>query len=109
MAKVFCDELLRNGTTSALVFCAVYPQSVDALFEESERRGMRLIAGKVMMDRNAPDKLLDTAETSYEDSKKLIERWHRHARSLYAITPRFAPTSTRRAAPGRGDAVARAP
>ena len=95
MAKVFCDELLRNGTTSALVFCAVYPQSVDALFEESERRGMRLIAGKVMMDRNAPDKLLDTAETSYEDSKRLIERWHGHARSLYAITPRFAPTSTR--------------
>ncbi len=95
MAKVFCDELLRNGTTSALVFCAVYPQSVDALFEESERRGMRLIAGKVMMDRNAPDKLLDTAETSYQDSKRLIERWHGHARSLYAITPRFAPTSTR--------------
>ena len=54
MAKVFCDELLRNGTTTALVFCAVYPQSVDALFAEAERRGMRIVAGKVLMDRNAP-------------------------------------------------------
>lgn len=93
-AKVFCDELLRNGTTSALVFCAVYPESVDALFEESERRGMRMLAGKVMMDRNAPEALLDTPETSYTDSKRLLERWHGSARSLYAITPRFAPTST---------------
>jgi guanine deaminase len=94
MAKVFCGELLRNGTTSALVFCATYPQSVDALFTEAERRGMRIIAGKVLMDRNAPDALLDTAQRGYDDSKALIARWHGHGRSLYAITPRFAGTST---------------
>ena len=62
MAKVFCDELLRNGTTAALVFCAVYPQSVDALFAEAEKRGMRIAAGKVLMDRNAPEALRDTAQ-----------------------------------------------
>jgi guanine deaminase len=94
MAKVFCDELLRNGTTTALVFCAVYPQSVDALFAEAEARGMRLIAGKVLMDRNAPEALRDTPQKGYDDSKALIGRWHKNGRSLYAITPRFAGTST---------------
>jgi guanine deaminase len=94
MARVFCDELLRNGTTTALVFCAVYPQSVDALFAEAERRGMRMIAGKVLMDRNAPDALCDSAQQGYDDSKALIARWHGRGRSLYAITPRFAGTST---------------
>ena len=94
MAKMFCDELLRNGTTTALVFCAVYPQSVDALFAEAERRGMRIAAGKVLMDRNAPQALRDTAQSAYDDSKALIARWHGHGRSLYAITPRFAGTST---------------
>ena len=94
MAKVFCAELLRNGTTTALVFCAVYPQSVDALFAEAERHGMRIIAGKVLMDRNAPEKLRDTAQRGYDESKALIARWHGHGRSLYAITPRFAGTST---------------
>lgn len=94
MAKVFCDELLRNGTTTALVFCAVYPQSVDALFAEAERRGMRIAAGKVLMDRNAPAALRDTAQQGYDDSKTLIARWHGRGRCLYAITPRFAGTST---------------
>jgi guanine deaminase len=94
MAKIFCDQLLCNGTTSALVFCATYPQSVDALFIEAARRGMRIIAGKVLMDRNAPDALLDTAQRGYDDSKALIARWHGHERCLYAITPRFAGTST---------------
>ena len=94
MASTFCDELLRNGTTTALVFCAVYPQSVDALFAEAERRNMRVIAGKVLMDRNAPEALRDTAQSGYDDSKSLIARWHGRGRSLYAITPRFAGTST---------------
>jgi guanine deaminase len=94
IAKAFCDELLRNGTTSALVFCAVYPQSVDALFAEAEKRGMRLAAGKVLMDRNAPERLRDTPQRGYDDSKALIGRWHRRGRSRYAITPRFAGTST---------------
>src|SRR5204862_7176864 len=103
MARVFCDELLRNGTTTALVFCAVYPQSVDALFAEAERRGMRMIAGKVLMDRNAPEALRDTAQQGYDDSKALIGRWHGRGRSLYAITPRFAGTST----PAQLDAAGR--
>jgi len=93
-ARVFCDELLRNGTTTALVFCSVHPGSVDALFEEAQSRNLRLIAGKVLMDRNAPAALLDTAQTGYDQSKALIKRWHGRGRSLYAITPRFAATSS---------------
>ncbi len=95
VAKVFLRENLRNGITCGCVYCTVYPQSVDALFEEAEKLGMRLAAGKVMMDRNAPEKLLDTPKTGYDDSKALIKKWHNHGRLLYAITPRFAPTSTR--------------
>lgn len=94
IAPIFIDQLLRNGTTTALVLAAVFPESVEALFEESDRRKMRLIAGKVMMDRNAPEFLRDTAKSSYEESKALIEKWHKKGRSLYAVTPRFAPTST---------------
>ncbi|PCI48436.1 MAG: guanine deaminase [Alphaproteobacteria bacterium] len=94
VADKFCDQLLRNGTTTAAVFCTTYPGSVDALFEQAEKRNMRMIAGKVMMDRNAPAALLDTAETSYEQSRALIEKWHDRGRASYAITPRFAPTSS---------------
>jgi guanine deaminase len=93
-AKFFLDRLLENGTTTASVFCTVHPESVDAFFTESEARGLRMIAGKCLMDRNAPDGLRDTAETGVRESVELIERWHGHARSLYAITPRFAATST---------------
>ena len=95
VAKVFLRESLRNGITSACVFCTVYPQSVDALFEEAERLGMRLAAGKVMMDCNAPGALLDTAQSGYDESKRLIGKWHGRGRLLYAITPRFAGTSSR--------------
>ena len=94
IAQFFVQELLKNGTTTALVFCTVHPQSVDALFEVAEQHQMRLIAGKVMMDRHAPEALCDTAESAYRDSKALIEKWHGKGRNLYAITPRFAPTST---------------
>src|ERR1700704_1020063 len=87
-ARVFCDELVRNGTTTALVFCSVHAGSVDALFAEAERRNLRLIAGKVLMDRNAPAALLDTARPGYDDSKTLIKKWHGRGRCLYAITPR---------------------
>jgi guanine deaminase len=93
-AKLFCAELLRNGTTTALVFCSVHPQSVDALFEEAARLNMRLVAGKVLMDRNAPDALLDTAQSGYDQSRALIDKWHGKGRARYAITPRFAGTST---------------
>ena len=94
IAEFFVQELLKNGTTTALVFCTVHPESVDALFNAATTRNMRLIAGKVLMDRHAPEALTDTAETAYTDSKALIEKWHGHGRNLYAITPRFAPTST---------------
>ncbi len=102
-ATFFLDELLRNGTTTALVFGTVHPQSVDAFFAASEARGLRMLCGKVMMDRHAPDTLLDTPESSYADSAALIERWHGRGRLLYAVTPRFAPTSSSRqlAAAGR--------
>ncbi len=93
-ARVFCEELLRNGTTTALVFCSVHAGSVDALFAEAERRGMLLVAGKVLMDRNAPAALTDTARSGYDQSKALIGKWHGRGRCLYAITPRFAATST---------------
>ena len=94
VANRFLDELVRNGTTTALVFGSVHPESVDAFFEQTEKRNLRMIAGKVMMDRHAPDYLTDTPESSYRDSKALIERWHGKGRLHYAVTPRFAPTST---------------
>lgn len=94
VAEFFVQELLRNGTTTALVMGSVHPASVDAIFTAAQRRGMRLIAGKVMMDRNCPEDLRDTAASGYADSKTLIEKWHGKGRLQYAITPRFAPTST---------------
>jgi guanine deaminase len=94
VAKIFLKECLRNGITTSSVYCTVFPQSVEALFEEADRLGMRIAGGKVMMDRNAPEYLLDTATTGYKESKELIEKWHGHNRIMYAITPRFAPTST---------------
>ncbi|MEH6394314.1 guanine deaminase [Pseudoalteromonas sp.] len=94
VSNQFLDELLRNGTTTALVFGTVHPQSVNAFFSESQKRNLRMIAGKVMMDRNCPDDLSDCAQTSYEQSKALIQKWHNTDRLSYAVTPRFAPTST---------------
>jgi len=93
-AEFFLDELLRNGTTTAMVYCTVHPQSVDAFFTASESRNLRMIAGKVMMDRHCPDFLCDTAEEGARDTEALIQRWHKRGRQMYAITPRFAPTST---------------
>ncbi|MCP4048694.1 MAG: guanine deaminase, partial [Gammaproteobacteria bacterium] len=94
IASSFMDELLRHGTTTAAAYCSVHSPSVDAYFGEANARNMRMIGGKVMMDRNAPQGVLDTPQSSYDDSKSLIEKWHGHARSSYAITPRFAITST---------------
>jgi guanine deaminase len=93
-AVFFMDELLRNGTTTAVVYATVHPGSVEAFFVESERRGTGMIAGKVMMDRNAPPGLRDTAQSGYDESRALIERWHGKGRQRYAVTPRFAITST---------------
>jgi guanine deaminase len=94
VAEFFLDELLRNGTTSAAVYCTVHPQSVDAFFDASHARNLRMVAGKCLMDRNAPDFLCDTAEGGVRESQALIERWHGRGRQSYAITVRFAPTST---------------
>lgn len=94
IAERFIDELLRHGTTTVAAYGSVHPQSVDAFFRASERRNMRNIAGKVMMDRNAPAALCDTAQSGYDDTKALITRWHGKGRLDYAITPRFAITST---------------
>lgn len=94
ISKIFLNELLRAGTTTALVFGTVHPNSVEALFIEAQKRNLRIIAGKVMMDRNCPDYLQDTPETGYQESKELIEKWHNNGRIRYAVTPRFAPTST---------------
>lgn len=94
LAELFLDELLRNGTTTALVFATVHPGSVDAFFRAAQARRLRMICGKVLMDRNCPPALRDTAESGAAESRALIERWHGVDRLLYAITPRFAPTST---------------
>ncbi|WP_281301553.1 MULTISPECIES: guanine deaminase [unclassified Iodidimonas] len=91
-APLFLDALLAHGTTSALVFGTVHSQSVEALFEAALALDMRLIAGKVLMDRDAPEGLLESAADGYAASKKLIERWHHVGRLGYAVTPRFAPT-----------------
>jgi guanine deaminase len=94
VADFFLDELLRNGTTTALVLGTVHPESVDAFFAAAQARGLRMAAGKVLMDRNCPELLRDTPESGYAESRALIEKWHGRDRLLYAITPRFAPTST---------------
>lgn len=91
VADVFLGELLRNGTTTAMVFGTVHPESVNAFFNKAEALNLRMIAGKVLMDRNAPATLTDTPEEGYQDSKALIERWHGKGRLHYAVTPRFAP------------------
>jgi len=95
ISKEFLRQLLLQGTTTALVFGSVHKASVEAFFEEAQKQSLRMIAGKVMMDRNAPEYLLDTPESSYADSKALIEKWHGKGRLLYAVTPRFAPTSSK--------------
>jgi guanine deaminase len=94
VARFFLDELFRQGTTTAVVYCTVAPESADAFFAEAERRGARMIAGKVMMDRNAPPALTDDPQRGYDESKALLLKWHGRGRLGYAITPRFAITSS---------------
>jgi guanine deaminase len=94
VADFFLDELLRCGTTTAMVYCTVHRESVNAFFEASAARNLRMAAGKVLMDRNCPEFLRDTAEGGVRDSEDLIKKWHNKGRAMYAITPRFAPTST---------------
>ncbi len=93
-ADFFLNELIKNGTTTALVFGTVFKESVDAFFEASSKLNTRMICGKVMMNRNAPDGLCDDVQSSFDDSQTLIDTWHGTGRQLYAVTPRFAITST---------------
>ncbi|HJV84408.1 MAG TPA: guanine deaminase [Noviherbaspirillum sp.] len=94
VARFFLDELLRCGTTTAMVYCTVHPASVHAFFAESAQRGLRMVAGKVMMDRHCPTFLIDDAQSALRASEELIDKWHDRERQLYAITPRFAATSS---------------
>jgi guanine deaminase len=109
VADFFVDELLRNGVTTALTFATSHPASVDALFTEAQRRQLRLITGKVLQDRHSPDGVRDQTEQSLIDTESLIRRWHGVDRLGYAITPRFAPTSTHEQLSGAGELAARHP
>ncbi len=108
-ARFFLDELARNGVTTALVFASSHPASVDALMREAQARRLRLIAGKVLQDRHSPDGVRDQTEQSLLDTEALIGRWHGRDRLGYAITPRFAPTSTPAQLAGAGEIAARHP
>ncbi|MFV1877243.1 guanine deaminase [Nioella sp.] len=94
IAARYFDLTLSNGTTTVASYCTIHPESVDAYFGEAQRRGLRALAGKTCMDRNAPEGLRDTAQAAYDDSKALLEKWHGVDRLGYIITPRFSPTST---------------
>lgn len=109
VAGVFFDELLRQGVTTALTFTTTHPTSVDAFFNRAERYGLRMMGGKVLQDRNTPDGLRDDTEQSLIDSEALLQRWHKKGRLGYAITPRFAPTSSEAQLRGAGELAARYP
>lgn len=109
MAEVFLDELQRHGVTTALTFCTSHPHSVDALMEAAQRRGLRLIGGKVLQDRHSPDGVRDETEQSLLDTEALIRRWQGRDRLGYAITPRFAPSCSEAQLRGAGELAARYP
>lgn len=94
VADRYCDLTLANGTTSFCSYATIHPESVDAIFEAAQARGQRVWAGKTCMDRNAPEGLRDTPQSAYDDSKRLLAKWHGVDRLSYVITPRFSPTST---------------
>ena len=94
IAGRYLDLTLAHGTTTVCSYATIHPASVDAFFTEAQARGQRVVAGKTCMDRNAPDGLRDTAQSAYDDSRALLQRWHGVDRLSYAITPRFSPTST---------------
>ncbi|MDQ6437310.1 guanine deaminase [Mesorhizobium sp. LHD-90] len=94
IARLFLDEMVRQGTTTVAAYCSVHKASAEAFFAESHARNMLNVAGKVMMDRNAPDGVLDTPQSGYDDTKALIAEWHGKGRQHYAVTPRFAITSS---------------
>ncbi|MCB2134465.1 MAG: guanine deaminase, partial [Rhodobacteraceae bacterium] len=94
IADRYFDLTLANGTTTVCSYCTIHPESVDAFFGAAQARGLRAFAGKTCMDRNAPEGLTDTAQSAYDDSKRLLTKWHGVDRLSYVVTPRFSPTST---------------
>ena len=94
IANRYLDLTAAHGTTTMASFCTIHPESVEAYFSAAQARGQRVVGGKTCMDRNAPDGLRDTAQSAYDDSKALLQKWHGMGRISYAITPRFSPTST---------------
>jgi guanine deaminase len=109
VAEFFFDELARQGVTTALTFATSHPASVEAAFEAAQARGLRFITGKVLQDRNSPDGVRDETAQSLADTEDLIRRWHGVDRLGYAITPRFAPTSTEAQLRGAGELAAKYP
>jgi guanine deaminase len=109
VAELFLDELLRHGTTTALVFCTVHSASVEAFFTAAQRRGLRMIAGKALMDRHCPENLRDPPGGGIEESRALIQRWHGRDRLGYAVTPRFAPACSPQQLSGAGKLAAEFP
>ena len=108
-AETFLDRLVQHGTTAAVVFSTVHRSATETLFAAAERRGQAIVSGKTMMDRNAPEALCDDPESGVRDSEALIERWHRRERLRYAITVRFAVTSTEAQLRAAGALAARHP
>ncbi|MBK8439992.1 MAG: guanine deaminase [Rhodobacter sp.] len=94
IADRYLGLVAANGTTTVCSYATIHPESVDAIFQAAQGRGMRLYAGKTCMDRNAPEGLRDTPQSAYDDSKRLLQKWHGVDRLSYVITPRFSPTST---------------
>lgn len=95
IAARYFDLVLSNGTTTVSSYCTIHPESVEAFFAEAKRRGLRAYAGKTCMDRDtAPEALRDTAQSAFDDSARLLARWHGKDRLSYVVTPRFSPTST---------------
>lgn len=94
IARRTCDLAIAHGTTTLTSFCTIHPESVSAFFSAAAERKMAVVAGKTCMDRNAPENLRDSAQSAYDDSKRLLSEWHGKGRAHYAITPRFSPTST---------------
>lgn len=95
LAPVFYRALAAAGTTTALLYGAVFEDSVDAAFAAADAHGIRLVLGKVMMDRFRYDESLadsDVLDQSLAQSQRLIQKWHGRddGRLQYAVTPRFA-------------------
>jgi guanine deaminase len=109
LATFFLDELLRHGVTTALAFATSHPSSVNALMAEAQKRGVRMIAGKVLQDRHSPDGVRDETAQSLADTEALIKRWHGVDRLGYAITPRFAPSCSEAQLRGAGELAAKYP